>query len=377
MFVWPTSHMGMMHPGADQRARNMAQDFVTYAEASRAGVTYNEAKKLLSVSTNQAETRKSFYEELALLYVPYRSNKIVLTPLGDQLFDLLAGKDLSNLPQEVTRQATALIIWAMCRSQINRPQSRGVPRPSEAQWRSCDIRPYAAAWMAVGDLGGELALHEFMGALRRLHKATDYDSVIERILAARKSQSILAKSVELTGSADMNYRIYWKSHLSVAEQVLNWDESASSLRVNAANWDIVGAALRFQAGCEASTQRAIQSSSWTDANDYFLSVAGAACPPFLATGTPKVTVYEGQAIADLRAFDIINEGGHYSMAGGPELCELALRMPCFHPSSPGRLLRIDAKEQRTGGTIALKLGLGRPIVNLSVLQAVLEAENAG
>lgn len=375
MFVWPTSHMGMMHPGGDHRARNMAQDFITYAEASRAGVAYNDAKTLLSVSTNQAETRKSFYEELALLYVPYHSNKVVLTPLGNQLFDLLEGTDLSNLPHEVIRQATALIVWAMCRSQINRPQSRGVPRPTETQWRSCDVRPYAAAWMAVGDLGGELHLHEFMGPLRRLHKSSSYSATIEHILEARATGSSLATTGELTGRGDMNYRIYWKSHLSVAEQVLKWDESANLFRVCPDNWDIVCAALRFQQGCEASPLRAIQSHPWTNADDYFLRVAGAACPPFLATGSPTVTVFEGQAIADLRDFAVTVTGSQYRITGGPELCQLPVKMPCFHPSSSGRLLRVDAKEQHPGGVIELRLGLGRPIVSLPLLQRALEDGN--
>jgi hypothetical protein len=376
MFVWPTSHMGMMHPGGDTRARSMAKDFVTYAQASKAGTSYQAAKGLLSVSTNQAETRKSFYEELALLYVPYRSNQILLTPLGEQLFDVLAGVDLSIMSAAASRQATALIVWAMCKCQINRPQSRGVPSPTPAQWQSCDVRPYASAWSAIDDLGGDLFLHEFMGPLRKLHQASDYSAVIDQIRDGRRTGTILATPAELSARADMNYRIYWKSHLSVAEQILSWDEAQSALRAKKANWDIVRAALQFQAGCGRSTLAAIRSGTWSDADDYFMNVAGSACPPYLARGTPAITTFEGQTLVDLSKFELSKIGTSYRVKGGPQLCQLALKMPCYHPNSQDRLLRIDRKAQDPSGVIELELGLGRPIVNLGLLQKALEGGNA-
>lgn len=375
MFVWPTGHVGMMHPAGGGRARSIAQDFMIFARASRASVSYNDAKLLLSVGKNQAETRKSFYEELALLYVPYRSNQIVLTPLGAQLFDLLDGEDLNNLTPAISRQATALIVWAMCRSQINRPQSRGVPAPSEADWRSCDVRPYAAAWMAVGDLKGVLSLDEFLGPLRRLHKASDYVKVIHSIRQARAAGTQLASTAELSGKSMMNYRIYWRSHLSCAEQVLQWDEKSGQLRAYSANWQVVEAALKFQAGCAGSALRAIQGLPWSSTDEYFMNVAGAACPPFLASGSPTVTKFDGQNLADLSDFTVIVQDGAYRITGGPALCQLALKMPCFHPDLPSRLLRIDAKEQHLDGSIELLLGLGRPIVNVTVLQNALKDKN--
>jgi len=375
MFVWPTGHVGMMHPVGGAKAKTIFEDFLTYARASRASVSYKDAKLLLSVGKNQAETRKSFFEELALLYVPYRSNQVLLTPLGQQLFDLLDGKNLSNLTPAIARQSTALIVWAMCRSQINRPQSRGVPAPSEADWRSCDVRPYAAAWMAVGDLGGTLSLDEFLGPLRRLHDASGYSNVIQSIRQARKSGTQLATAAELSGGSLMNYRIYWRSHLSCAEQVLQWDEKLGQFRAHSANWPVVEAALKFQAGCTGNALRAIQGLRWSSPDDYFMNVAGAACPPFLASGSPTVTIFNGQNLADLRGFAVVAQGGTYRITGGPALCQLALKMPCFHPTSSSRLLRIDAKQQHLDGSIELLLGLGRPIANLAVLLSALDSKN--
>src|SRR5438045_3442155 len=89
-FFWPTSHVGMLHPGSAKiEARKRAADFVALANAATQGTPYDEAKELLDCSSNQAETRKSLFEELGLLYVPYASNELRLTPVGRQLFDLL------------------------------------------------------------------------------------------------------------------------------------------------------------------------------------------------------------------------------------------------------------------------------------------------
>ena len=371
MFVWPTSHMGMLHPNSDARATNIADSFMKYAEAALADIAYNDAKTILNVTRNQAETRKSFFEELGLLFVPYRSNKIILTPLGHQLYAILENETLEKINDNVARQATAILIWAMCRTQINRPQSRGVPRLSKDEWTSCDVKPYAAAWTAARDLGGVLHLHEFMGPLRRLKYASDYPNVIAEIVDARESGKILATSAEMTGRHEMNYSIYWRSHLTVAQQLMTWNRPENLLRKNDSYWEVVCAALRFQGGCGNNPIAAIRASDWVDTEDYFLNIAGAACPPFLASGSPKLTVFEGQKLADLRTYNIDHTSGHFIITGGPELCNLQIKLPCFHPSSPARLLRIDGKNSLPSGLIELHFGLGRPISNLSVLNRAL------
>lgn len=371
-FVWPTSHIGMLHPAADERARSRASDFIAFARASVESIPYDEAKGLLSCSTNQAETRKSLFEELGLLYVPYRSNRIVLTPLGEQLAELLATEDIDNLSATKAREATALLIWAQCRTQINRPQSRGVPRPDEKDWRSCDVKPYAAAWLAASDMGGKLYLHEFMGALRLIHQTTEFDAVVAAILEARSRSKILASNTAWKNRGpEMNYVIYWRSHISVAQQLMDWDEEEEAFVARPETWVIVDAALRFQSGCDGEKIAAIRSSNWTDADDYFMNVAGAACPPFLSSGTPQLKEFGGQPLADLKSYQSINSGANIRISGGPELCSLPLKMPCFHPTSPTRLLRIDRKNQAPDGSIQLELGLGRPIVNLSLLRKAL------
>jgi|GEM_PF-6707206 len=366
----------MMHPGGDVNARRRTQDFLTFATAAEEGLSYIAAKELIGCSSNQAETRKSLFEELGLLFVPYRSNRIILTPLGKQLADLMPDRDLSKVTDVIARQATALLIWAQCRAQINRPQSRGGPKPSEADWKSCDVKPYATAWLAAKDLDGILFLHEFMGVLRRLHETKNYSDAISRILDARKSGELLADSSAWTGRAlEMNYVIYWKSHLSVAQKLMDVDQERGALVAKKDVWDIVDAAIKFQSGCGGDKISGITASSWSDAEDYFLNHAGAACPPFLASGSPKLTTFGGQALVDLSTYEITKQGQVSVVTGGPELCSLPIKMPCYHSASPTRLMRIDGKNELSTGIIRIELGLGRPISDLILLRKAIGSSN--
>lgn len=368
-FVWPTSHVGMLHPAGGANAKERTREFLSFAASARSGLSYNEAKKELSCSSNAAETRKSMFEELALLFVPHGSNQILLTPLGDQLADLLIGWDLDELDGPTAQQATALLIWAMCKVQINRPQSRGSPSPSKIDWESCDVKPYAAAWAATNELGGEIQLHEFIGSIRTLHKVSDYDHFINAVRDARSKNVLMATDSQWAKGGDaFNPAIYWRSHLSLANQLMDYDAVEKTLTTIPAAWDIVCAALQFQSGCDGGISNAIRAADWADADDYFFNIAGTVCPPFLASGKPSLSSFEGVSLADLRSYDTIEMiPGQYRITGGPELCELPYRQACFHPASPARLLRIDGKQNLLGGAVQIDLGLGRPIANISLL----------
>lgn len=113
VFVWPTSHVGMMHPASLERpAQARASDFLKMARASLHGMTYKDAKTLLSCSKNQAETRKSLFEEMGLLYVPYRSDQILLTPVGRQLLDLIEIDPALPIEGSTAARIDAVLIWA-------------------------------------------------------------------------------------------------------------------------------------------------------------------------------------------------------------------------------------------------------------------------
>ena len=142
----------MLHPAAARPdGRERTADFVRFAEAARAGVSYSQAKKKFSIKQSQVETRKSFFEEVGLLFVPYKSDGIVLTDFGSQLYEhIISSSPLTDMGDR--DKATSLLAWALANSQINRPQSPGSPRISKPDRASCDVRPYAVGWQAIHDL---------------------------------------------------------------------------------------------------------------------------------------------------------------------------------------------------------------------------------
>jgi len=159
-FVWPTSHVGMVHPLASSaRARTQGTWFLRMAEAAERGLSYDETKALFpNVDAATVETRKSLYEEFGLLYVPKYSGTPHLTSVGKQLFTLLGTHPPSDPSEVVRSQVDSLLCWAMSHTQINRPQSLGSPNITEEERADCDIRPYAAFWQAMLELAEQSPL---------------------------------------------------------------------------------------------------------------------------------------------------------------------------------------------------------------------------
>jgi hypothetical protein len=357
----------MLHPGGAEKARERAKDFFSLASSSMQGIGYSDAKDAFNISSNQVETRKSLFEEIGLLYVPRSSNQIILTEIGRQLFELIDGGTASSDRKGISR-ATALLAFALSKCQVNRPQSRGSPRLSDAEVQSCMVRPYAVLWQAIHDLDGKLHLHEFMGPLRRMWVPDEYTSVLEEIRDARRQGRRLASTDELTGRDEMNYRIYWRSHMSLGETILSYDADMQTMSVVPNQWPIVEAVLQFHSGCAGNTTDLFAARPWKDIEDYYRNLAGSACPPFLSTGSPKIVDFQGQAIADLRSYKIEKRFPNFFITAGPELCNLALLLPCFHPSEQNHLLRVDRKESLPNGQIRIRFGAGRPITNVDRLK---------
>jgi hypothetical protein len=371
VFVWPTSHVGMLHPASlEPDAQKRASDFLQFARASLAGTTYKDAKALLSCSKNQAETRKSLFEEMGLMYVPYRSDQILLTPVGRQLLDLIEIDPSMPIEGSTAPRIDAVLIWALIHSQINRPQSFGSPRLTTAEREDCDLRPYAAGWKLVIRLGGHLALQELVGKVRRLQHVEEFDLFAQDILAARQSGTHFISRSELFGESLLNVRIYWKSHFSGAFRFLRYDSDTEIFSFQPGVQEIIETALNFEAGCGASSVVPIRAREWTSTEDYFERIAGRPCPQFLASGNATVVEFEGENLVILKGYKIDIYPGSVVFRGGPELCTLPLKSACFHDEYPSRLLRIDGKSELATGEIEIHCGLGRPITNLTLLESL-------
>lgn len=360
MFVWPTSHVGMLHPlAASSKARKQGTLFLRMAEAADKGVPYNEAKALFEgVDQSTVETRKSLYEELGLLYVPKSSGTLHLTIVGKQLLELLGTNPPTDPSAELRKRVDSLLCWAMTHTQINRPQSVG--SPAEQDRSGCDIRPYAAFWQAMFDLDGSITFDEFSSVLAHVHTVDEYPAAVQTILEARNSGK-LPKAPEKSG----NFGIYWRAHLSVAESVLQITDGVFTFAPERDR--IIKSILQFQMGCEGNdVSAAIRSRPWTDVNDYY-SFAGQECPIFIASGQVAVVSFGGEPILMLKDYALNKDAAGYFVEAGMELCALKLMMPCFHKSEVGRILRVDNKISIGNNRIRIRLGLGRPINNSTQL----------
>lgn len=377
-FFWPTSHVGMLHPASPRtEARNRAADFLALAKASTDGTSYNDAKQLLDCSPNQAETRKSLFEELGLLYVPHASNEIKLTPVGKQLFEVLGPSPPSYpIDKSLGSKVDGILIWALVNSQINRPQSFGSPRLDPAERLETDVRPYAAAWLMMEKLEGVLYLHELIGAVRTLQKAVDFQACVDKILMARANASLFASPSDLgTGGPLMNDAIYWRSHLSGALRFLDYSEAEQQFTFNPAAKLLIDAAINHQRGCDEDILAGIRSRSWNSPEEYFENIGGRSCPDYLSSGRPKIVEFAGEKLVLLRGYPSEKAGNKVKITGGMELCSLPIKSACFHISSEDRLLRIDSKHGKPSGQIEIICGLGRPVVRKSELLALLSEDD--
>lgn len=362
IFVWPTSHVGMLHPLAKtgSRAQKQSKLFLEMAKAANDGVSYEKAKKLFTkVNPSTVETRKSLYEELGLLYVPKYSDKLHLTSVGTQLFKILE-ESLEKPDEDLHRQVDSLLCWAMTHTQINRPQSLGSPAITLDDRKNCDVRPYAAFWQAMIELDACISFDEFSKVLAHVHTVSDFSSALKTIKDARNS-SVLPNAPNKSG----NFGIYWKAHLSVAESVLQFTNGVFTIKPN--RYNLIKSILHFQRGCDSNDIRnAIKSKSWSDIHEYY-SFAGEECPKFIASGQVTVELFGGQQVEILKGYTLEKDTNGYIMNAGMELCELKINMPCFHASEISYLLRVDQKTSIGDKQIQIRFGLGRPINNSSQL----------
>ena len=369
-FIWPTSHVGMLHPFGPVEARQQARHFLAVANAASQKISYSASKKRVPGSSNQAETRKSLYEEIGLLYVPRASNELYVTAIGQQLLNLL-GIDPPESPDEtLSLQVDALLCWALANCQFNRPQSRGVPRPTKGQVEASDLKPYLTFWKAIRDLDGYLTITEFGQVLCRIMTVAEYDGAITTIKAGRESGG-----VKLTLPEDSNHRIYWKSHASVSEQVVKFDASNQRFVINPRRLNLVTSILSLQSGCGMSSQALPRARGWTHIHDYYQNIGGVACPAFLASGQIIVANLDQQPVYILTGYSLSQQNTSYVVQGGTELCQLPLKACCFHESLPNRLLRVDQKTLVESEGVRIVLGRGLPLLDSALLMARIEGRD--
>ncbi|HVV73690.1 MAG TPA: hypothetical protein VHI52_19655, partial [Verrucomicrobiae bacterium] len=321
-------------------------------------------------SPHQVETRKSLYQEFGLLYVVPNSDILTLTAVGEQLFSLLGAAPPAQPTEELRLKVDSLLCWAMAHCQINRPQAFGTPRPSGADRSLCELRPYAAFWQAVLDLGGQIAWTEFANILSITRTVEDYFEAIQSILEIRQGAKPMPPA-PVRGSGEGNYRIYWTDHLTVAASVMSF--TGGEFRFLPSREPMVREMLSFN-GCSGSPGAAIRAASWSDIRDYYSNISGIACPPYLASGSPLQTNIGNSQLQLLKGYALMRAAGRRFIEGGAELCSYKIATQCFHKDHPARLLRVSGKEVLGTNRIRIMLEAARPVLNLESMLALWEAQ---
>jgi hypothetical protein len=382
-FVWPTASVGMLHPfppeGAEGAAvaRGQAIEFLRLAEAAANGVKYSDAKKRFdSVDHAQVETRKALYEELNLLYVPYRSDKLILTPVGEQLLNLVGVEPTAEPSDDLRHQVDSLLAWALSHSQIARPQGSGTPRLRPDVRKLCDVRPYAAFWTALRVLDGWISAEELQRILLYLQCSDDFEKAVDAIREWRETGQLRVSGTpyqpfENQASVN-NHRIYWTTHLSIARSLLAVD--AGVFKAASRTLALLDAITDLTSACgTGSASSMIVARPFSSLDDYFQH-SGMACPPFIGSGKVRLRMIEGEEIAFLGGFALDLVGGDMRIEGEADLCSLKINAPCFHPSQPANLLRLVRKELNAEGHVSLILRPARPILNVEYF---VNAEKTG
>lgn len=280
-FVWPCSNLGIAHPTGEGRAPNQAEVFRRLGRYAHDNRAYSWMKTQFSFTAHQVETRVSLFQELGLLYSKAGQDRLQLTDVGTQLLHLIESTDLFG--DRDTAQATALTTWALSNIQIRRPLSPGSPQITNAERNACDVRPCAAAWSMMLDLDGVLFMHEFLGPVRRLQRIEDYDDCVAEIKQARDAGTLFVQPSQWASRAPlMNPSIYWKSRLSVAGQLLEYDAEQQRFSFASGGENLIFAVIESQADQSGEDDRAfLKAGAWGDVESYY-RLAGRQCPAGVA-----------------------------------------------------------------------------------------------
>jgi hypothetical protein len=280
-FVWPCSNLGIAHPTGEGAAPAQSEVFARLGRYTLEDRPYSWMKGQFSFSAHQVETRVSLFQELGLLYSKTGQDRLQLTSIGTQLLNLIDATDEFR-PREAA-QATALIAWALSNIQIQRPLSRGSPGLTAAERNACDIRPCAAAWSMMLDLDGVLYMHEFLGPVRELQRVADYDACVAQIRQARINGEVFVQPDQWAAGAPlMNPSIYWKSRISVAGQLLEYDTGQQRFGFAPGGENLLLALIDSQADQSLEDDTAfLEAAEWEDVESYFRA-AGRQCPAEVA-----------------------------------------------------------------------------------------------
>ena len=296
-FCWFTSFIGYPSFTKKQgRSYELGQAFVTFAEAALSGKTYSESKGLFpELDPAQVETKKAAFQEFGLLYVVPRSNIITLTPLGQQVYELVKNKQ----SREKNRRTVLLALsHALSRYQFNNPLPVGGNRQLDRA-QSSDVLPYLACYYLLLKLNGVLTVSELKGAVFGLQNMADLRDLESQIREQRKKDipfPDLDSLPENVRTAD-NLKIYFMAHLSLDWEILTtttanyYGVEEQAFELSQFGYEIVETILSEQwSHWRSATSKVPQAKNYENIDDYFENGVGTPCK----TETIKADIHKAE-----------------------------------------------------------------------------------
>jgi hypothetical protein len=217
-FCWFTSSIG--YPNF-LSGEELGLVFIKLADASLCRLPYKEAKALFpELDPASVETKKAAFQEYGLLYVVPGSNKITLTPLGLQVYEIVS----VNSDDDATKRdrLIPILAQALSRYQFDNPMPVGGAKLLKRA-RSTDVLPYLATYYLLLRLDGLLTLSEIRGALFGLQSMDQLGLLETEIKRRRKSRARFFDIPDLPSkekTAD-NLKIYFLAHLGINRELIH------------------------------------------------------------------------------------------------------------------------------------------------------------
>lgn len=341
------------------------------------------------LSSNAVESWKATFEEFGLLYVISRSNKIVVTPAGQQFHDAAQWEHVEDF------------IWIGLNLLLRYPL-HGPPRGRRsAAHEASDLLPYRFLYSAVRDLGDYFWWTELARVLCRVFATSEATAAVKAIHEIRQDPSrISAYPVPADKREDRFYNSLNQVvvHAGMNHILLIQDnesehygpnESRRRHFINRDYLSLISVALGDSIapseclGSALYVDRLPSAPSFEDEQSYF-DYLGAPVPSVstaTAASVPQTIKLAGDIVFILKLtehFEPITTNVLERTIQGKThiLCRIARNHRVILSSEKMWTYLVTGKDVISADTVKLSLRRARPITNIEPIEVILGGENA-
>ena len=320
-FAWYTSFLG--YPNflkSEGRGHEQASSFLTMADAAVEGLSYTQVKALFPrLDSAAVETKKAAFQEFGLLYVVPRSDRISVTPLGQQIRALCAEGPVA----EPTRSHILVALSrGVARYQFNSPLPVGGNRYRQRA-QSSDVLPYLSTYYLMMKLDGFLTASELRGALFGLQFMSDLRALESGIRERRSRGEPFddVRGLPTNEGTAANLKIYFLSHVSLDMELMATREDDSVYgfaeqvtELKHAGFETLESVLALEwPDWRDDSPVPPEPRDYTSIDDYFQHGVGMACSEELVRSASRDAQFDPRA--ETRGVDPEDEEGLGTLAG--------------------------------------------------------------